>query len=334
MSRYSLQWPPKSGRGPAYLTILGNVSFVDNIAGDNGGAIYASGSFEYRFDKDRAVSTVSRVDISGAGVFSGNNALGSYGGAISIEGRGILSISGDVRFQGNRGLVQGGAVHYYQGSEAHISGRVVFEDNYAPWGGALFVYATVLQMSDAVHLSNNSAQVAGGVIVAVTGSVIRVLDDVTLFRSSAQLGGAVYLDSSALVIAGRARLADNRAETGGMAYLVNSGSCTVTDSAWIGNNQAESEGGGIFVSDASLDMSDTVLFAGNRAGGSGGAIAARAFASVRVAGSASLVGNTARNFGGAIDADASVTLRLDGNSSLKLNRAANGGGLSLRKVNQ
>jgi predicted outer membrane repeat protein len=321
-----MYWPPKSGRGPVYLTILGNVSFVDNIAGDNGGAIYASGA------ADLPVSTVAHLDVGGAAVFSSNKALGSYGGAISIERSGTLAIHGDVRFQGNVGLVLAGAVHVDRGCVANISGRVVINSNFAQWGGALYAYGSTIRLLGAVSLSNNSAQTAGGCIVAVSDSFISVLDDVTVNRSSAPIGGAIYLDSSALRVSGRALLADNHAGTGGMAYLVNSASLTITDEARIDYNQADSEGGGVFVSGSSLDMNHKVMFVGNRAGGSGGAIAARDSASVRVSGVAALFGNKAHSFGGAIDTDTSVTLWLDGGSSVISNSAETGGGLSLRSV--
>ena len=101
MSRYSLYWPPKSGRGPVNLTILGNARFVDNIAGDNGGAIYASGRLEYidYFGDPNAVSTVAHLDVGGSAVFASNRALGSYGGAISIESHGTLAIHGALPWQ-------------------------------------------------------------------------------------------------------------------------------------------------------------------------------------------------------------------------------------------
>ena len=308
---------------------------MGNVAGDNGGAIYASGRYEYTYPgaERRTVSTVAHLDVGGSAVFSGNRALGSYGGAISIEGQGTLAIHGRVRFEGNTGLVQAGAVHVNSRSEARISGRAVMDSNFAPSGGALYADGgSTIRLSDSALLVNNSAQVAGGGIAAATGSLVSLSDNASVSLSSAPRGGAVYLDRSAMAIAGHARLADNRAGAGGMAYMVNSASSTISDWAVIENNQADSEGGGVFASDSSLDVSGTAVIAGNRAGGSGGAVAARASASVRVSGAAALLGNTARTAGGAIDADTSVVLRLDGRSSVKLNRAANGGGISLRSV--
>jgi predicted outer membrane repeat protein len=324
LSRFGRHWPPKSGRGPVNLTILGNVSFVGNIAGDNGGAIYATGEREFN-----RVSMVAHLDVGGAAIFSNNNALGSYGGAVSIERAGTLAIHGDVRFQGNMGITEGGAVHVHR-SEAHISGKVVMNSNYAPWGGALYAYASVIRLSGEVTLSNNSAQTAGGGIGAASDSAIMLVDDVVVHRSTAPIGGAIYLDSSDLTVAGRARLSDNNAGIGGMAYLINSVSANITDSARIENNQADSEGGGFFVAGSSLDMRGMAVVGGNRAGGSGGAIAARASASVWVGGDAAVVENEARSAGGAIDADTSVNLWLVGSSSIRSNRASSGGGLSLR----
>ena len=326
LSRFNVYYPPKSGRGPVYLTILGTASFIDNIAGC-GGAIYASGALEYR-SGDYAVSTVAHLDVGDSVVFSGNS--GVVGGAIYIEGRGTLTIRGNARFQGNSGLAQAGAVHAVQ-STANITGQAVFDSNYAPWGGALSADKSVIRLSGAVRLSGNSAQNAGGAIVAVASSVISILDDVTVVRSSAMIGGALGLDSSTLIVAGRAWLGNNHAGIGGMAS-VKEATVTIADSARIENNQAESDGGGVFMSGSSLDIRGSVMFVGNRAGGSGGCIAARASGSVLVTGAPVHIENTAGSFGGAIDADSSVTLSLDGNVSLMLNRAANGGGLSLRQA--
>jgi predicted outer membrane repeat protein len=294
------------------------------VAGDNGGAIYAAGQREFA-----GTSMVAHLDVGGAAVFSNNIALGSYGGAISIESYGTLAIHGEVRFQGNTGIAQAGAVHVHR-CETNISGRVVMDSNYAPWGGALYAYSSVVRLSGGLTLTKNAAQIAGGSIVAVSDSVIILLDDVHVHRSSAPIGGALYLDSSDLTVAGHARLADNNAGTGGMAYLLNSVSAKITGRARIENNQADSEGGGFFVSGSSLDVSGMAVVSGNRAGGSGGAVAARASSSLWVSGDAVLVENEARSIGGAVDADTSVTLQFNGSSSVKLNRAASGGGLSLR----
>jgi predicted outer membrane repeat protein len=268
--------------------------------------------------------------VGGAAVFSRNKALGSYGGAISIENSGTLAIHGNVRFNDNWGLDLAGAVHVDRASVANISGTVVFDSNSAKWGGALYAHGSTILLSDAVSFSNNSGRTAGGCIVAVSGSIISVLDDVIVTYSSAPIGGAFYLDSSVLKVSGRVRLAENRAGTGGMAFLVNSASSTVIDQARIENNHAVSDGGGVFVSGSSLDVSCMVVFVGNKAGGCGGAIAARASASVRVSGAVTLLENTAHSFGGAIDTDTTVTLWLDGGSSVIFNHAENGGGISLR----
>ena len=332
MCRYSIYWPPKSGRGPVFLTILGNASFIDNIAGDNGGAIYASGAREYRTYDGSFISTIAHVDLGGSVVFYNNSALGSYGGAISIEGQGKLAIRGDVRLQGNVGLTQGGAIHVIQECEANISDRVSLDSNYAPSGGALYISGSAVRLSGAVSISNNYGQIAGGGIMAEARSTITLLDDVAVIGSSASMGGAIYAASSSLVIAGRTRLADNHAEIGGMACLVNSLPSTITGNTRIENNQADSDGAGVFVFSTSLVVGGAAILAGNKAGASGGAIAARASATVLVTGTASLLGNTGRSFGGAIDVDATAAAWLDGRSSLKLNRAATGGGLSLRQA--
>ncbi len=270
-----MYWPSKSGRGPVNLTILGNARFVNNIAGDNGGAIYASGRREYGVDNERATVAHLDRDVGGSAVFSSNNALGSYGGAISIEGQGTLAIHGDVRLQGNIGIAQAGAVHVNGGSEAKISGRVVIDNNYAPIGGALCAYGSTIQLSGSVSLINNSAQMAGGGIIAlvVNSALSTIAEWARIENNQADSeGGAVFVSDSFLAVSGMAVFGDNRAGGSGGAIAARaSASVRVSGAAALVGNTVSTVGGAIDVDTSVimwLDGNSSVKF--NRAANGGG----------------------------------------------------------------
>ena len=60
---------------------------------------------------------VSDVILSGEVAFVGNNASGSFGGALSLDGWSTLACSGEVRFEGSWALQYGGAVYMQKASD-------------------------------------------------------------------------------------------------------------------------------------------------------------------------------------------------------------------------
>ena len=81
-------------------------------------------------------------------VFDSNRTNAAYGGAISMDNTGTLTITGDtIKFNNNYAKTYGGAIH---GANTTITGKVVeFTNNTAngEFGGAVNVYSGMLTVT-------------------------------------------------------------------------------------------------------------------------------------------------------------------------------------------
>ncbi len=171
-----------------------NVSFVDNCAGDSGGAVYNLGT----------------IDLNN--VSFGNNDGGDFGGALYSEGESSLS---NVSFVDNVAK-QGGAIYSYCGGldicntfitskksakygQVYSKYSIVSIDNLtvvnitAPYSPAMYI-----ESSDA-HLSNSrfvnlTANVSAGAITAKAGGNIYIKGCEFINTSSSKNAGALNFD--------------------------------------------------------------------------------------------------------------------------------------------
>ncbi|WP_158600277.1 immunoglobulin domain-containing protein [Fibrisoma montanum] len=125
--------------------VLTNVSFVDNSANGIGGAI---------FNNSRAGS--SRLVLTNVS-FVGNSATAGNGGAIYNDGRQGSSrpVLTNVSFVGNSASSNGGAIFSDGGSGSSFQlTNVSFQVNTATRGGALYLDATSLSLTNGIIFNN------------------------------------------------------------------------------------------------------------------------------------------------------------------------------------
>lgn len=164
---------------------LSNVTFVENSAMSEGGAVYIH---------------ESNLIMYSRALFEGNSA-GHDGGAVAIVEGGVLVAAVDhnerniIVFRNNSSPSSGGAI-YSDNSDIELRG-VLFESNTAFYGGAINAQSifniTSVDLRD-VWFERNTAKVNGGAIRALS-MPINMTGTLHFVKNSAKRGGAIAIGS-------------------------------------------------------------------------------------------------------------------------------------------
>ncbi|MFV0413312.1 MAG: InlB B-repeat-containing protein, partial [Oscillospiraceae bacterium] len=302
-------WAPSTVYGGAISGMSGTMNATITI----GGSSLISGNKGY-WGGGIAVSN-SYLTIEGDTLIQ-NNALSGLGGGGVLAWGAILTVRGNAQFLNNNiGSAQpGGAIYLYGSQAASISGNVKFEGNRAWVGGAIaagsgsYNYTGTLTIADNVSFVNNYASGDGGAIYMHAGSTANIGTNGTssiLFSKNASYanGGAIYRYNGTLNVGAGTQFLENTID---LPY------------------RTGASGGAIYVRNATFTVTGTsarrVMFRDGRAASCGGALCLIEGTTTNIA-YADFINNHSRNFGGAIDIDSStatnnVTLDnclLDGN---------------------
>ncbi|CAM9313026.1 unnamed protein product, partial [Laminaria digitata] len=260
----------------------GHAEFVDNLASSGGALNVQTSNVSWRgrttFAHNRAyanyggalsVLNASRVSWGGETVFL-NNSCAYFGGGLFLFASSI-AFDGNTTFRGNFASIGGGAVNAYQSSisGASSNGQIVFANNLAGAGGALWVQNSSALWNGKAALAHNRAyNNSGGAISVSRGSKVSWSGESTFLDNSALGfgGAAVVWDDSNI-------FANNTAGSTGGGLALN-GMLHVTfqspDVLFIGNS-ANVVGGAVFVSDFGVGpVFSAVRFVANFAGAGGG----------------------------------------------------------------
>ncbi len=298
----------------------GDISFLNNIASLNGGAITAT---DY----------MAIIDNTGKITFSDNQSVGD-GSAIYAMNLNIDGNHGKIVFSDNVSSSGSGAISVFAHATINQNkGKIEFLNNKAVYGGALthvselcFNKGPILFKGNVVSGTTGSASdpssVGGAIYVGLSGwnrqyKTLRIAqnsEDVVFTRNMANgaeaSGGAVYVDSEGAVI-----FENNGAEI------------------QFNGNRSGNYGGAIALNDSELTITGTqgtVLFEDNYAKNAGGAIAALGRDSkvsiTNNAGGVIFRNNKAEDGGSAIFSAGSVDIRNNGNVLFQ-------GGGTLRSLN-
>ena len=231
--------------------------------------------------------TIKNVTFIGASIT--NHASFTATNTVFMEGYGSK-----LNYYGNN---YGGAVYTYDlnPSASVTIENCTFKNNYAQYGGAIYMGAGVLNVTDSVFL-NNSAYNYGGAIacdyignifiskskfynsksVDDAGGCIYVkssdrlsLNEVNIFNSSSTFGSAITSLNTNVSLS-QVNMANNNAKyCGGAAYHMY-GSFSSVNSVFT--NNSASNGGALFIDNSTSVFVRSSTFTNNRASNTGGAI--------------------------------------------------------------
>ena len=173
----------------------------------------------------------------------------------------------------------------YSGGGLYADERVLltltdstFSDNYAEYGGAMFLRTDVIASFDNVVFQDNIAESGGGAIWATREAVLG-LDGCSFEGNTATLGGAVAVKGGASLVDGSSGVGsewtDNQASDGdgGALYADGADEISLTGATFTGNT-ATSDGGAVYVSDLeqALVLAACTLSTNTADSGDGGAV--------------------------------------------------------------
>jgi hypothetical protein len=278
-----------------------------------------------------------QVTLTGGSLVSNNSA--SQGGGAYVLGRlGVLdTTSGIVE---NTAAVDGGGVYVMSGGALYLNGADMGDNaatGAAARGGAIFVNAGQVTLSNSRLISNTAASTGGGIHL-VGASMLTVTNGSELSHNSATsgAGGAIAATGAPTITIRDSTLQDNSAGTDGGAIYLDAGALAITGWWDLRYNHAGGSGGAIAVSGAgNADMDVTgggqpSFLAVNTAGANGGAVYLGnndTLALHAVSGwPLRLNSNEAQN-GGAVYADGGGLLEVFGYVQATSNRAYGNGGV-------
>lgn len=236
---------------------LVNVTFQNNEASSDGGAVYHSGP---------------ELSVSGS-TFESNESYKEDGGAIWTYAWGCtpecVTVTGST-FTENYADSDGGAIAVDEGSIRVMSSvftRNIAEDDD---GGAIEIddpFERPSVISDSTFQSNEANDEGGAVsnedtLLTITAS--------RFFDNRAEIGGAVNSDSGGSLSISGSDFGRNRAtEDGGAVYINDDPSLTIRNTRFTANI-AEHDGGAVFADTYEFTVMESNLFRNNEALGLGG----------------------------------------------------------------
>ena len=285
-----------------------NVTFTNNMASQNGGAVFAQNN---------------SIIVNGNVTLVNNHAMGGNGGAIDEASNSVSigSAGSTVVITGNTASADGGAI-FSQNNSIIVNGDdVTLSNNRAMGGngGALDEESNSVSIGSAgstVIITGNTATANGGAINSRNTGVTIDGADITLQGNMAGGNGGAVFENSGSVLMGDANgatveiignIAGSVAGSNGGAIYDNNGSVTENGNVTLMNNMAPSgSGGAIYETNGSVLISingGNVSVTGNAAGSNGGAIYEGGGGTVTIGNSAANVGitsNMAGSSGGGI----------------------------------
>ena len=256
----------------ANLKILGSnaVTFANNTADTNGGAIYAGLN--------------SKLSFTPEIVFNTNRALEGNGGALWLATSSQLP-TGTITFNENSAersdgstddtIGNGGAIYIGSATSSGVtinsSYKYSFTNNAAyVYGGAIYTLSSDIIFDGFSIDTKNTAQTGGGFASSGTGT-ITLRNSSNIQNQEAPDGGAIY---AADVVVNNSYMSSNTATDGSGGAIYATNSVTITSSDFYTNSSEGREndnGGGAIFSQGALTVADSYFY-NNEANKDGAAI--------------------------------------------------------------
>ena len=345
---------------------LGNVTFTNNKASSNGGAIYltvesvvnifGNATFKNNSADSKGgafyLTNASRLEMleSSSTLIEGNTA-NSYGGAAHLKTDSTIIIR-NATFKDNTSGSNGGAI-YSTGSTVNVMGTsdkiVSFTGNVSDnRGGAIYVSIegetqTTLNVSYASFTSNTANEKAeyGGGAIYSTNSIVN-LDNSTFDGNHAVFGGAISLYTQSVLTGEKLVFTNNVADAYGGVIYTSKATVTLTDITASGNKgtgytEAISETeekyhdsvGGAFYFNSNTTATLNKITAENNSANFGGFMTVGGGATATIlsrTGASTISGNASTSYGGAIYCKESSTLNIEATNENSITFSGNNAG--------
>ena len=215
---------------------------------------------------------------------------------------------------------------YMKASNMTLGDRILFENNEASSGGALFIAgSSILTLAgDSISFARNTATVYGGGL-RVYQSTTNITGKAVFFGNTAEFGGAIFADAGIFSVIGDAVLSNNFANDSGGAFYSGNSSIDITGTiVWV-NNSAFVGGGGLMLWETAMHVQvlGKTAFMGNTAEFGGAAYMSTSM--LVLYGGIHFSENTVNVSGGALYNNMS-TINISGNALWENNRSPVGGG--------
>ena len=238
-----------------------SVMFTDNLANEDGGAIYSTGSIFLR-SCDESNSTSRSIIL-----FKSNSTVSFYNNTATSGGAICGLFNSSVLFMGNSRIkfidnnaTSGGAISIVQDGYLtfeHYSAVIFINNRATMHGGAIYSFLRCIVMlngSSTVSFNSNVALLNGGALYFQEGSQIHFSTSHTVlfYGNTATYGGAVYTDKSNISFEENTTFVfqNNR-------VLQSGGAMTLGDAAYsifkrnstfnFSQNYANSQGGAVYI---------------------------------------------------------------------------------------
>jgi len=219
--------PHYSGSGNIYYSI-----FNDNIAGGNGGGLYA-------FSPDESYLISNAFD---------NNKAGVHGGGLYLDGDGAFDLGGSVTISNNKALGDGGGVYSVVGwLKADYGDFTISENEAGGHGGGVYVGNNSLFQAKNFTISDNEAGGNGGGVYLDEFTQFEMYDSTISGNEADGDGGGIYLHEFFQFVMDNSTISNNEADGNGGGVYSNDGFIKLTEST-IYNNTAGDSGGGVYTS--------------------------------------------------------------------------------------
>ncbi len=377
---------------------LKNCIFMENSAGNDGGAIFLDPSPGVSLTIENCTFTENGSDFRGGGIFVGtpraeinitgttfDENLAIHGAAIYYGGQnanlnidncsftngfttgtaGAISVQignskiTNSQFKENRAYDYGGALHIsgdltnlelenctiennevsesdgrggglsiFLGAKASLINCNISNNTSSFLGGAIELESepTALNINGGT-ISGNTAETAGGGIIAILGASLSI-SDCTISENSSNEGGGVYLQNAANYNFNNIVFNKNTAAIDGGGLYVDIQEGLLINNCQFLENSAETNGGGIYARDGEGIQISNTSFSNNKASYGGGISSNFENTVVSIANS-TFEGNEAINNGGALEAFDLASYLVD-SCYFKKNKADYGGGINLQ----
>jgi len=282
----------------------GATTLRDNVAANNGGAVYLNNGSTLHSSGARigqAGSSLANEALLGAGVYALNSTVDFDGGYIinniaADSGGGIYANNSNISLTG---VQVGGTAAYYAnqlGSSGHFGAGLyltgatqatldntivagnIFQTTGFTYGGGAYVSSSVLSLTNNSSIQEqiaSSATDGRGAGIYINNGTVTIDNSQVISNTAGAVGGGIrMLGVSVLNMLNGSVIANNEAlngEGGGTA-AVGTPDINIAD-ATLQNNRAGTDGGAIYLDSGTLDFTGGWTLRSNDAGGNGGAVA-------------------------------------------------------------